>query len=261
MVGSLSQALVAEATARRVPPGVAAAVIDCDGAVNVVTGGVADIDAERPVTPDTTFLWFSMTKIVTATAAMMLVDRGRLDLDAPVVEHVPELRMLHGPIERITARHLLAHSSGLANPVPIRWVRPANAAPPDSRTFLNQVIRRQRGLRFMPGEQAAYTNLGYLVLGEVIASCAGRPVPVFVRAELLARLNMRRTGFEHAEDPSDIATGYWRLPPGGLTALRMLLPSGIVDRRLGELVAFRPFYVNGPPMAVSSATSATPPVS
>ena len=58
---------------------------------------------------------------------------------------------------------------------------------------------------------------------------------------------MSRTGFEHAQAPADIATGYWRLPPGGQTALRLLLPPGIVGQRTGGLVAFRPFYVNGPP--------------
>jgi CubicO group peptidase (beta-lactamase class C family) len=58
---------------------------------------------------------------------------------------------------------------------------------------------------------------------------------------------MSRTGFEHAQAPADIATGYWRLPPGGQTALRLLLPPGIVGGRADGMVAFRPFYVNGPP--------------
>jgi len=188
-----------------------------------------------------------MTKIVTATAAMMLADRGVLDVDAPIVEYVPEMRTLRGPAALITARHLLAHSSGLANPVPIRWVRPAGAAPPESRAFLRRLLRRHRRLRFRPGDTASYSNLGYLVLGEVIASCVGRPFGEFVRHELLEPLGMRRTGFEHAQDPADIATGYWRLPPGGRSALGLLLPAGIVDHRIDGLVAFHPFYVNGPP--------------
>jgi hypothetical protein len=58
---------------------------------------------------------------------------------------------------------------------------------------------------------------------------------------------MSRTGFEHAQAPADLATGYWRLPPGGQAVLRLLLPPGIVSQRVGGLVAFRPFYVNGPP--------------
>jgi len=241
------QALVADATARRAPPGLAAAVVTADGAVEFVTSGLADVGTGRPVTARTTFLWFSMTKIVTATAAMMLADRGALDLDTPVIGHVPEMGVLRGPGSLITARHLLAHSSGLANPPPIRWVRPAAAPPPDSRSFLARLLHRHRRLRSRPGETASYSNLGYLILGELIASCAGRPFCEFVRRELLGPLGMSRTGFEHAQAPADLATGYWRLPPGGRTALRLLLPPGIVGQRAGGLVAFRPFYVNGPP--------------
>jgi CubicO group peptidase (beta-lactamase class C family) len=188
-----------------------------------------------------------MTKIMTATAAMMLADRGALDLDVPVVEHVPELRVLHGPGSLITVRHLLSHCSGLANPPPVRWVRPAGAPPPDSRAFLARLLRRHRRLRFRPGETAARSNLGYLVLGELIASCAGQSFCEFVQRELLDALGMSRTGFEHAQAPADIATGYWRLPPGGQTALRLLLPPGIVGQRADGLAAFRPFYVNGLP--------------
>jgi len=104
------------ASARRAPPGLAAAVVTADGAVELVTSGLADVRTGRPVTIQTTFLWFSTTKIMTATAVMMLADRGAVELDAPVIEHVPEMGVLRGPGSLITARHLLAHSSGLANP-------------------------------------------------------------------------------------------------------------------------------------------------
>jgi CubicO group peptidase (beta-lactamase class C family) len=241
------QAVIDDATARQAPPGLAAAVVTADGAVEVVTGGLADVRARRPVTAQTTFLWFSMTKIVTATAAMMLADRGALDLDAPVIGRVPEMGVLRGPGSLITARHLLAHSSGLANPPPVRWVRPAAAPPPGSREFLGRLLHRHRRLRFRPGDTASYSNLGYLVLGELIASCSGQPFCEFVQHELLEPLGMTRTGFEHAHAPADIATGYWRLPMGGRTALRLFLPPGIVGQRAGGLVDFGPFYVNGPP--------------
>ena len=239
--------VVEDAIARRAPPGLAAAVVTADGRAEFVISGLADIRTLRPVTAQTTFLWFSMTKIVTATAAMMLADRGALDLDVPVIEHVPEMGILRGPGSLITARHLLAHSSGLANPPPVRWVRAAGAPPPDALAFLARLLRRHRRLRFRPGQTAAYSNLGYLVLGELIASCAGQPFCEFVRRDLLEPLGMSRTGFEHARTPADIATGYWRLPAGGQAALRLVLPPGIVGRRVGGLVSFRPFYVNGPP--------------
>jgi len=240
------QELFDDAATRRAPPGLAAAVVTSGGPAEFVTSGLADIRTLQPVTANTTFLWFSMTKIVTATAALMLANRGALDLDAPAIEHVPELRVLHGPGRLITARQLLSHCSGLANPPPVRWVRPAGTPPPDAREFLARLLRRHRRLRFRPGQTAAYSNLGYLVLGELIASCAGQPYCEFVQRELLEPLGMSRTGFQHAQAPADIATGYWRLPPGGRAALRLLLPPRIVGQRTGSLVAFQPFYVNGP---------------
>jgi len=202
------QTLVRDATAHRAPPGLAAAVVSADGAVELVTSALADVRTARPVTVHTTFLWFSMTKIVTATAAMMLADRGALDLDAPPIEHVPEMHVLHGPAPLITARHLLAHSSGLANPPPIRWVRPADAPPPGSREFPDRLLHRHRRLRFRPGDRASYSNLGYLVLGELLASCSGQPFCDLIRRELLGPLGKNRTGFQHAQAPADIATGY-----------------------------------------------------
>lgn len=238
--------LVEQATVRRAPPGLAAAVVTDDGRVDIVTSGLADLRSCRPITENTTFLWFSMTKIVTATAAMLLVDRGALDLDAPAAIYLPALRVVRPRPERITVRHLLAHSSGLASPLPIRWVRPADVDPPDPDEFLGRLLRRHRRLRFPPGQRAAYTNLGYLVLGQVVAAGAGVPFVDFVTGEVLEPLGMRRTGFAHTRDPLDTATGYWKLPPGGATAMRLLLPPGIVDGRVDRLVGFRPFYVNGP---------------
>jgi len=68
---------VEDATAHRAPPGLAAAAVTAGGAVDFVTSGLADVRTSRPVTVHTTFPWFSMTKIVTAMAAMMLADPRR----------------------------------------------------------------------------------------------------------------------------------------------------------------------------------------
>src|SRR5262249_32248934 len=83
---------------------------------------------------------------------------------------------LRGPGSAITARHLLSHSSGLANPPPVRWVRPAGAPPPDAAMFLDRLLQRHRRLPFPPGDPAAYSNLGHLLPRELVAS-SPRPRP------------------------------------------------------------------------------------
>jgi CubicO group peptidase (beta-lactamase class C family) len=97
-------------------PGLSAAVVRADGVRWLRGLGVADLADQAPATPDTIYLWFSMTKIVTATASLRLADGGQLSLGDPVVRHYPQFTSL-GPAERaarVTVRHLLSHSAGLA---------------------------------------------------------------------------------------------------------------------------------------------------
>jgi CubicO group peptidase (beta-lactamase class C family) len=109
----------------------------------------------------------------------------------------------------ISAWHLLAHSSGLANPMPLRWVHPADPPGPDRARFVEHLLERHRPLRFAPGAEAAYTNLGYLVLGELVAAVSGQTFEDYVHAHVLEALAMADTGFTVSE-PSSWATPYQR---------------------------------------------------
>jgi CubicO group peptidase (beta-lactamase class C family) len=168
-------------------PGLSVAVAKEDRVVWERGFGFADLAASTPATPSTSYLWFSMTKIVTATAVMQLAEGGKLDLDAPVTNYFPDFSIVSQPVQ-VTIRHLLSHSSGLANPLPIRWVRPAGTPAPDRRTFVNRLLARHRKLKFAPGERASYSNLGYLVLGEVVSETASASYEEYIRHEILAPL-------------------------------------------------------------------------
>src|SRR5205814_328258 len=111
--------------------------------------GFADLAARRPATTATRFPWFSMSKIVTATAALRLADEGRLDLNAPVAGLAAVGR---GDLPRV--RQLLDHTAGLPDPVPLRWVRPADTDPAQDRPGLRRVRARRP-----PGPPARYSNL------------------------------------------------------------------------------------------------------
>ena len=115
-------------------PGLSLAVTDAERLLFAEGFGQADLAARRPVTPETRFLWFSMSKIATATAAMALVDSGQLDLEAPVDSVVPGFRSRQGG--RPVVRQLLNHTSGAGNPLPLRWILPADATPDDAREFI-----------------------------------------------------------------------------------------------------------------------------
>ncbi|CAN5656538.1 hypothetical protein BH18ACT11_BH18ACT11_20650 [soil metagenome] len=100
--------------------------------------GLADVATSTPATPQTSYLWFSMTKIATATAVVRLAEEGKLDLDSPADEYYRGFKVVSQPAP-VTLRHLLSHSSGLANPMPIRWVYPASGPVPDRRAFVEHL--------------------------------------------------------------------------------------------------------------------------
>jgi len=224
-------------------PGLAAAVA-FDGRVAWVgAAGHADLVDGAPADGDTTWHWFSMTKIVTATAAMALVDAGRLDLDAPIDDYLTDLPL---PFRGARVRWLLNHSAGFTNPVPIRWVHAAGSPMPDQRVFLDQLLSHQRKPKFTPGTRASYSNVGYQVLGEVIAEASGTSYVEDVTTRVLSRLEMECSGFSYtASLTAHAATGYQRAPRGTAALLRRLVPAEVVGDRVGRYVAFNAFELDG----------------
>lgn len=230
-------------TGREVP-GLAIAIAGLEGLRVAAAAGYADVAARVPASAGMVCPWFSMTKIVTATMAMRLADNGLLDLDRPVGSLVPALEQMEPRrfAERITPRHLLSHSAGFANPVPVRWIHPAGRPGPDQAAFLEALLARHRKLRFAPGTRSSYSNLGTLVLGQAISSAAGRPYVGLVRDEILGPLGMTMTGFAYTPQmQAQAATGYHpRRSP-----MRLLLPRWVTGEPTGRWVSLRPFLLDG----------------
>ena len=227
-------------------PGLSIGVVKGDRIVWERGVGFADLASSTPATPVTSYLWFSMTKIVTATAVLRLAEGGNIDLNLPADEYFRGFKVVSQPVP-ITVRHLLSHRSGLANPLPIRWVRPAGNPPHDQQAFVRRLLSSHRKLKSIPGERASYSNLGYLVLGEVISEVTGMRYEEYVREEILSPLGMYRTGFSYPEPAGEgAAAGYQPLPKPLTPLLRAVLPRGIVGPRYGRYVSFHPFYVKGP---------------
>jgi len=236
------RATVADVMAEHRIPGLSLAVTSAHGLLHHEAFGVADLATSRPVTTATRFLWFSMSKVATATAALRLADEGRLDLDAPVATVVPgySTRGRH-PEPRI--RQLLDHTAGAPNPLPLRWVQPATAPPTRSREDVHRLLQRARPRRAV-GRQAHYSNVGYLLLAEAVAQAAGEPFENYVQRAVLDPAGMRATGYRHDPDAGH-ATGYVRVPRPADPVLRATLPRGIVGQRHGGYLALRPFTVVG----------------
>ncbi|MFQ6046771.1 MAG: serine hydrolase domain-containing protein, partial [Gemmatimonadales bacterium] len=153
---------------------------------HVAAVGRYGLDDPRPVSDSTIYDLASLTKVIgLTTGAMMLVAEGRLELDRPVQEYLPAFR---GPgKERVTVRHLLTHTSGLE-----AWV-PLHLSTADREAALERVNTSE--LQSAPGSRYVYSDLGAIVLTEVVEAVAGESLDRFLESRLFAPLGMRDTRF------------------------------------------------------------------
>jgi beta-N-acetylhexosaminidase len=144
-----------------------------------------------PVRPDTLYDLASLTKVVvTTTVAMILVDEGRLDLAKPVSAFLPGFR--GGAKDRVTVAHLLTHSSGLD------WWAPLHLELKGKEAYLQRI--QAMDLVYEPGTKSVYSDLGLLLLGEVLERVAGEGLQDFARRRVLEPLGMRDTGYRPAPE-------------------------------------------------------------
>ena len=149
-------------------------------------GNRALVPEREPMTEDTIFDAASLTKVVACTpAVMLLVERGQVQLDAPVRTYIPEFT--GGDRDAITIRQLLTHVSGLPPDVETRtdWQGQAEA------------VRKACAikLRSMPGTVFKYSDINFFLLGEIVQRVSRTPLEVFVQREIYAPLKMTDTGY------------------------------------------------------------------
>lgn len=144
------------------------------------------------------FHWASITKTLTAVAIMQLRDRGRLSLDDPITRWVPELEQVHnpfGPMDRVTIRMLLSHSSGFQNPTwPYRQYAPWEPFEPTRWEQLVAMMPYQE-IQFSPGSRFGYSNPAYIYLARVIETITGDPYQSYIYKNIWVPLGMTRSYF------------------------------------------------------------------
>jgi CubicO group peptidase (beta-lactamase class C family) len=157
------------------------------------SGGFGSIDwAPGSPAPDEHTLWdmASLTKVIGMTTAMMqLVGQGRVDLDAPVSRYLP--RFTGEGKEAVTVRHLLTHSSGLP---PWRPLYKEAATPEEAIAAVYATA-----LDTVPGARMAYSDLGAILLGQIVEQISGWPLDQYLAANVFGPLGMEETGFTPAQ--------------------------------------------------------------
>ncbi len=147
--------------------------------------GLADIESSVPITLDTRFDIGSVQKQFVAAAVLLLVEEGRLALSDNIRRFFPELPDYGHPI---TVDHLLTHTSGIRD-----WTALLPLAGEGADVV--ELILRQRGINFTPGEEWSYSNSGYVLLKEIVARTSGTTFAEFARRRLFEPLGMTSSAY------------------------------------------------------------------
>jgi CubicO group peptidase (beta-lactamase class C family) len=163
-------------------PGCAVAVSQHGRPVVNRAYGSADLERNVPLSPSSIFDIGSVRKQFVAAAVLLLVEDGRISLSDDIRKHFPELPD-YG--QKITVDHLLTHTSGIRDWTGLRSLMGGKV------DDVVNLILRQRGLNFAPGEEWSYSNSGYVLLTDLVARTSGMSFPDFTRKRLFEPLGMK----------------------------------------------------------------------
>lgn len=197
--------------------------------------GLANIAAGTKVTPDTVFAIASVTKQFTATAIMLLVQDGKINLDDPITRYLPT-----APQEwrDITIAHLLNHTSGFTRDFPLSLLEQLAGnplPPPDALVTLASAIPREAP----PGATHLYSNVGYHLLGFVVEKQSGMHFAEFLRQRVFAPLGMNTAAMVSAAPPAAAASGYRWTGTALAPASTLVLTPGLMEGEGGLRMSAR----------------------
>jgi len=225
-------------------PSVQYLLFDQDSIIHQYRVGLADVIDQKKTDEKTTFNAFSVTKTFTALAVLQLAEQGKLDINKSAANYIVDFPYS----EDITVRQLLTHTAGIPNPNPLPWIHPANEHPVfDRDTFFRPVFQKHNKLKSLPNTKFAYSNLGYVLLGQLIEQVSGKTYEDYIQDHVLMPLELDHTelGFE-LPDPTLQAKGYHKK-----ISLMNWIIGIFIDKKVyrgaqeGKWQPFMPYYING----------------
>jgi serine beta-lactamase-like protein LACTB len=173
-------------------PALSIALVDDQRIVWARGFGFTDPKAKKPATAETVYRVGSVSKLFTDIAVMRLVEKGQLDLDAPVTKYLPDFKPANPFDKLITLRQLMTHRSGLVRESPI-----GNYFDPTSPTLAETVASLNRTkLVYAPESRIKYSNAAIATVGYVLEKTQKRPFVSYLKETLLESLGMRHSAFE-----------------------------------------------------------------
>ncbi len=210
--------------------------------------GVLNLRTQQPATPDSLFQIGSISKVWTATLVMQLVDEGLLDLDEPVVKHLPDFRVADEEVSQtVTARQLLAHTSGIDGDLFLDTGRGDD-------NVEKYVAAMAKLTQVHPqGATMSYCNSGFTLLGRLVEVLRGKTWDAVLRERLLAPLGLTSAGTLPEEALLfGAAAGHVVPAPGADPVVapqwgiyRSAGPAGLIHSTARDVLAFAQLHLDG----------------
>jgi CubicO group peptidase (beta-lactamase class C family) len=225
-------------------PGLSISVVDREGILWTAGFGYTDYSRKTPVTPETIFSIQSISKNFTATAVMLGVQDGLVDLDTPITEYIPDFtvnsRYEDNPQDKITLRHLLTHTAAFTHSAPIGNVFDARSA-----SFEEHVKSiSDTWIRYRVGERYSYSNLGVDLAAYILQIKSGKPFAQYMKEKIFDTLNMHNSSVDmefirrHPNRAIGHQTHFKKVP------LIPMLGAGGVYTNANDLARFVQFHLN-----------------
>ena len=177
-------------------PGIQHVIVDRNNILFSHAKGWADIKNQVPMTLKTTMMVYSTTKVLTAAAILKLFDQGKLHLKDTIDKYLPDIPYK----EEITIQQVLSHTSGIPNPNAIHWFHFMEKHDDfDRKALLQKILGENTKLNFSPGAKYQYSNLGYVLLGEVIERVSGLFYEDYMRKEIYSPLEISGEEMDFAQ--------------------------------------------------------------
>jgi len=154
--------------------------------------GEANMEWHIPITPDTRFRLGSITKQFTAALVMQMVEKGQIDLTAPITRYLPDYPKPNG--DRITIHQLLNHTSGIPGYTELPAFGRTARQPQKPAEFMKMFSHLD--LLFEPGSKYSYNNSGFFLLGVILEQVSGKPYEQLLRERIFEPLGMKQSGYD-----------------------------------------------------------------
>ncbi|BBH24346.1 hypothetical protein Back11_56910 [Paenibacillus baekrokdamisoli] len=184
-------------------PGLAIGIVKDYQMIYAKGFGVKDITTKEPVDKNTLFHHASISKTLVATGILQLVERGMIDLDSSITNYLPYFSMADERYRLITIRQLLNHTSGMPDEDDYEWDRPQY----DDQSLERYVKSiNNRELLTDPGKQFSYSNIGYEILGDIIAKVSGVSFEQYMNDHIIESTRMQGSTYLKHEADIHLAT-------------------------------------------------------